>query len=50
LDAKGNQYRWIYEAFENTDDITLHSLDVHFSLADAYLDVEFEETTGDTNL
>jgi hypothetical protein len=50
LDAKGNQYRWIYKAFENTDDITLHSLDVHFSLADAYLDVEFEETTGDTNL
>ena len=44
------QNRWIYEAFENTDDITLHSLGVHFSLADAYIDVEFEETTGDTNL
>jgi len=44
------QNRWIYEAFENTDDITLHSLGVHFSLADAYIDVEFEETTADTNL
>ena len=44
------QNKWIYEAFENTDDITLHSLGVHFSLADAYIDVEFEETTGDTNL
>ena len=37
--------KWIYEAFENTDDITLYSLGVHFSLADAYIDVEFEETT-----
>src|SRR6266487_1616794 len=44
------QNKWIYEAFENTDDITLHSLGVHFSLADAYIDVEFEETTRDTNL
>ncbi|GAC1640056.1 MAG: Uma2 family endonuclease [Ktedonobacteraceae bacterium] len=43
------QNRWIYEAFENTNEITLHSLGVHFSLADAYIDVEFEETTGDTN-
>jgi len=44
------QNRWIYEAFENTDDITLHSLGVYFSLADAYIDLEFEETAGDTNL
>ncbi len=44
------QNRWIYEAFENTDDITLHSLGVHFSFADAYIDVEFEETAGDTAL
>ena len=43
------QNKWIYEAFETTDDITLHSLDAHFSFADVYLDVEFEETTGDTN-
>ncbi len=42
--------KWIYEAFENTDEITLSSLGVHFSLTDAYIDVEFEETTGDTNL
>lgn len=39
--------RWIYEAFEDTDDITLHSLGVHFSLAEAYTDVEFEEMTGE---
>lgn len=37
--------KWIYEAFENDDDITLHSLGVHFSLADAYADVEFEAPT-----
>ena len=42
--------KWIYEAFEKTDDITLHSLGVHFSLAAAYIDVEFEETAGETNL
>ena len=41
------QNRWIYEAFENTDEITLSSLGVHFSLADAYTDVEFEGTTGE---
>ncbi|HJT55129.1 MAG TPA: Uma2 family endonuclease [Ktedonobacteraceae bacterium] len=43
------QDRWIYEAFENTDDITLYSLGVDFSFADAYTDIEFEETVGDTN-
>ena len=31
------QNRWIYEAFENTDDITLHSLGVHLPFADTYL-------------
>jgi hypothetical protein len=35
--------KWIYDAFENTDEITLNSLGVHFSIADAYTDVEFEE-------
>ncbi len=44
------QNRWIYEAFENTNDITLHSLGASFSLADAYTDVGFEETTGEANL
>jgi Uma2 family endonuclease len=44
------QNKWSYEAFENTEAITLHSLGVHFSLADAYIDVEFEETAGDPNL
>jgi Uma2 family endonuclease len=44
------QHRWIYEAFENTDDITLHSLGVHFAFADASIDVELEETTVDTDL
>ena len=39
------QNKWIYDAFENTDEITLSSLGVRFSLADAYTDVEFEETT-----
>jgi len=43
------QNKWIYEAFETTDNITLHSLGVHFPFADAYLDVEFKETTGDAN-
>ncbi len=43
------QNKWIYESFEANDDIPLHSLGVHFALADAYLadayiDVEFEET------
>src|SRR5229473_4344541 len=37
--------KWIYEAFENTDEITLNSLGVHFALADAYTDVEFEAPT-----
>src|SRR5260370_4742594 len=40
------QNQWIYAAFENTDEIPLHSLSVHFSLADAYTDVEFEATTA----
>ena len=39
--------KWIYEAFENTDEIPLHSLGAHFSLSDAYSDVEFEGTTGE---
>jgi Uma2 family endonuclease len=33
--------KWIYDAFENNEEITLNSLGVHFSLADAYIDVEF---------
>jgi Uma2 family endonuclease len=33
--------RWIYDAFEQNDDVTLHSLGVRFSLAEAYVDVEF---------
>ncbi|MGH2495026.1 MAG: Uma2 family endonuclease [Ktedonobacteraceae bacterium] len=37
------QNKWIYEAFENHDEITLNSLGVHFSFADVYTDVEFEE-------
>jgi hypothetical protein len=40
----------MYEAIENTDDITLHNPDFHFALADAYIEVEFEETTAATNL
>ena len=37
------QNKWIYDAFENSDEILLNSLGVHFSLTDAYTDVEFEE-------
>lgn len=37
------QNKWIYEAFENHDEITLNSLGVHFSFVDVYADVEFEE-------
>jgi Uma2 family endonuclease len=44
------QNKWIYEAFEDTDEITLSSLEVRFSLTDVYTDVEFEATTGDPNL
>ncbi len=42
--------KWIYEAFENTDEIMLNSLGVHFPLADAYTDVEVEETTREAEL
>ena len=42
------QNKWIYEAFENTDDIPLHSLGVSFSFAEAYIDVDFGEATEDT--
>ena len=44
------QNKWIYEAFETTDNITLYSLGVHLPFVDAYLDIEFEENTGDANL
>jgi Uma2 family endonuclease len=35
--------KWIYDAFENNEEVTLNSLGVHFSLADAYIDIEFED-------
>ena len=38
--------KWVYEAFENGDEIALHSLDVRFPLADAYTDVEFEASSS----
>lgn len=44
------QNRWIYDAFENDEEVTLHSLGVHFSLTDAYIDVEFEDATGGTSV
>jgi Uma2 family endonuclease len=34
---------YAYEAFEDSDEITLNSLGVHFLLADVYTDVEFPE-------
>ncbi|HLZ62631.1 MAG TPA: Uma2 family endonuclease [Ktedonosporobacter sp.] len=44
------QNKWIYEAFEDSDEITLSSLNVRLSFADVYTDVEFEDPTGDTTL
>lgn len=35
--------KWVYDAFENTDEVPLNSLGVSFSLAEAYTDIEFEE-------
>jgi Uma2 family endonuclease len=42
--------RWIYDAFENGEEVTLNSLGIHFPLTDAYVDVEFEEATDDTSV
>ena len=36
--------KWIYDSFENNEEITLNSLGVHFSLVDAYVDIEFDAT------
>ena len=36
---------WIYDAFEEQDEITFYSLNVRLSLADIYTNVEFEDTT-----
>ncbi len=36
--------KWIYEAFENSDEIMLSSLGLDLSFAEIYTDVEFEET------
>jgi Uma2 family endonuclease len=38
---------WIYDAFENNDEIRLHSLDLLLPLADVYSDVEFEDNSTD---
>jgi Uma2 family endonuclease len=34
--------KWIYDLFENNEEITLNSLGVHFLLADAFVDIEFD--------
>lgn len=39
--------RWIYDAFEYSDEIVLENLGVRFLLAEAYTDVEFGETAID---
>jgi Uma2 family endonuclease len=36
--------KWIYDLFENSEEIPLSSLGVHFPLLNAYIDVEFENT------
>jgi Uma2 family endonuclease len=33
--------KWIYDLFENNEEITLNSLGVHFPFADAFVDIEF---------
>ena len=42
--------KWIYDAFENNEVVTLNSLGIHFPLTDAYIDVEFEESTDGTSV
>ncbi len=34
---------WVYDLFEMHEEITLNSLEVHASLAEAYIDVELED-------
>ena len=36
---------WIYDAFENHEQITFHSLGLSLSLADIYADADFEDAT-----
>ena len=36
--------RWIYDAFEDNEEVMLNSLGVHFPLSDAYIDVEFDNS------
>ena len=36
------QKKWVYEAFEADDEVELTTLDVRFSIEDAYEDVIFE--------
>ena len=36
--------RWIYDAFEDNEEVMLNSLGVHFPLSDAYIDVEFDDS------
>jgi Uma2 family endonuclease len=37
------QKKWIYEAFEGDDEVELTTLNVRFSIEDAYEDVVFEK-------
>jgi len=37
------QKKWVYEAFEADDEVELSTLDVRFSIKDAYEDVIFEK-------
>ncbi|HCI79953.1 MAG TPA: hypothetical protein DHW02_09690 [Ktedonobacter sp.] len=34
--------KWVYDCYENDDEIPLNSLGVHFTLSEAYEDVEFD--------
>jgi Uma2 family endonuclease len=35
--------KWVYDAFEDNEEVVLNSLGVHFFLAEAYIDIEFED-------
>ena len=41
------QKKWVYEAFEADDEVELTTLDVRFSIEDAYEDAIFEKEEND---
>ena len=37
--------KWVYDFYEDDDEIPLNSLGIHFALSEAYIDVEFDMLT-----